>query len=184
MRPTERLTEEHRSIELGLRVLEAICKKLESGDEVDPEHIEEIIEFIKGFGDKCHHMKEEELLFEAMERAGVPRDRGPLGVMLAEHDKGRGFVRGMSDALANYKLGDGGVAPVIVKNARDYIALLTGHIKKEDEVLYPLADERLSEEQQQELSAEFDRIDSETIGSDKIAVFHKVLNRLKDIYLG
>jgi len=183
MRPTERLTEEHRSIELGLRVLEAVCKKLESGDEVDPEHIEEIIEFIKGFGDKCHHMKEEELLFEAMAKAGVPKDGGPLGVMVAEHDKGRGYVRGMNEALANYKLGDGGVAPVIVKNARDYIALLTGHIDKEDKVLYPLADQRLSDEQQRELSTEFDRIDRETIGSDKIALFHKVLNRLKDIYL-
>jgi hemerythrin-like domain-containing protein len=169
---------------VGLRVLEAVCQRLESGGGVDAAHIEEIIEFIKGYADRCHHFKEEDLLFEAMEKAGFPRHAGPLGVMLAEHDMGRGYVRGMSDAVASYKLGDRKVVSVIVKNARNYISLLTAHIAKEDNVLYPMADQRLSEEQQRELAVQFEKVDGEKIGLEKLAQFHEILTRLENIYLG
>jgi hemerythrin-like domain-containing protein len=183
MRPTEKLTEEHKSIKEGIQVLEKICQKLESGDRVDPEHIEKTIEFIRGFADKCHHYKEEDQLYIEMEKAGIPSEDGAVGEMLAEHDMGRGFVRGMSEAVVNYGMGDAAVTSVIVDNARNYISLLTGHIDKEDNILFPLADAHLSEEKQRELEVEFERIDRETIGTDKIAEFHSILNRLKDIYL-
>jgi hemerythrin-like domain-containing protein len=183
MRPTQKLTEEHKSIKEGLRVLEKIYQRLESGERVDPEHIEKMIEFIRGFSDKCHHFKEEDQLFVEMEKAGIPREGGPLGVMLAEHDMGRGYVRGMSEAVVNYKMGDGGVTPVIIDNAKNFVSLLTGHIDKEDNILFPMADAHLSEEKQRALEVEFERIDRETIGTDKIAEFHSILNRLKDIYL-
>jgi hemerythrin-like domain-containing protein len=103
--------------------------------------------------------------------------------MLAEHDQGRGYIRGMSDALANYRLRDGGVAPVMVENARNYLSLLTGHIDKEDNILYPMADAQLSTEEQKELLVEFERVGREMIGLDRIAAFHAILNRLKDAYL-
>ena len=183
MRLTERLTEEHKSIKEMLSVLGKVCEKLESGEDVDPEHVETIIDFIRGFADKCHHGKEEDLLFDAMEKAGIPSERGPIGVMLGEHDMGRGFIRGMSDALASYRLGDSGVARVIAENARSYITLLTNHIVKEDNVLYPMADARIPQEQQRELSVLFEEADR-TFGAARIEGFLRSLARLKGIYLG
>ncbi|MCL5774097.1 MAG: hemerythrin domain-containing protein [Firmicutes bacterium] len=184
MKPTEELKKEHEAIKLMLSVLDKVSGKLESRKEVSPEHLEKIIEFIKVFADKCHHGKEEDLLFVAMEEAGVPREGGPIGVMLMEHDAGRGYVRGMSDAVSRYKSGDGNAASEIAENARHYINLLTQHIEKEDTILYPFADIQLSEEKQKELMEGFEKIELERVGPGKHEEFHQLLKQLKEIYLG
>ena len=58
------------------------------------------IGFLKEFADKCHHGKEEGLLFPAMVAAGIPDKGGPIGVMLAEHTQGRQFIRDMEESLS------------------------------------------------------------------------------------
>jgi len=130
MRPTEQLKEEHNAIKLMLRILEKVCEKLESKEEVNPEHLEKIVEFIKVFADKCHHGKEEDLLFPAMEDAGIPKEGGPIAVMFVEHNMGRDYVKGMSEAVAKYKAGDRTILPKIVENAKNYIRLLTPPLTK------------------------------------------------------
>jgi hemerythrin-like domain-containing protein len=184
MRPTEQLKEEHKAIKLMLQILEKVCEKLESNEKVNPEHLEKIVEFIKVFADKCHHGKEEDLLFPAMEEAGIPKEGGPIGVMLVEHNLGRDYVKGMTQAVAKYKTGDGTVSPKIVENARNYIKLLIPHINKEDNILYLMADMRLSKDKQQELLEEFEKVEHEIIGAGKHEEFHQLLHDLKQVYLG
>ncbi|MGQ9627286.1 MAG: hemerythrin domain-containing protein [Anaerolineae bacterium] len=179
MRPTEKLKEEHKAIKLILKILEKACVRLESGEEVNPEHLEQILEFIKLFADKCHHGKEEDLLFLAMEEAGFPREGGPIAVMLMEHDLGRNYVKGMSEDVAQYKAGELEISSKIVENARNYIALLTQHIEKEDNILYPMADMHLSEEKQRELIEEFEKLEHERIGIGKHEELHKLLHHLE-----
>jgi len=183
MKPTEQLKEEHKAIKLMLRIAEKVNEKLEAGEEVNPEHLEQIVEFIRVFADKCHHGKEEDLLFVAMEEAGIPKEGGPIGVMLAEHDMGRSYVRGLSQAVARYKAGDRGVSPAIIENARNYVALLSQHIDKEDNILYPMADMHLSEAQQEELLEGFEKVEREKIGPGRHEEFHKLLDHLQEVYL-
>lgn len=180
---TEQLMEEHKGIKLMLIILEEFCKKLESGEKVDQDHLDQIIDFIRIFADKCHHGKEEDLLFPAMEKAGVPKEGGPIGVMLMEHDYGREYVKGMSQAIGKYKSGDTEASVEIVENARAYIELLTQHIYKEDNILYPIADKFLSEKTQKELYEDFEKIEIEKIGAGTHERFHELLHKLKNIYL-
>ncbi|MBI4744605.1 MAG: hemerythrin domain-containing protein [Actinobacteria bacterium] len=184
MKSTEQLKEEHEAIKLMLKILEKVCEKLESGEKVNHEDIDKIVEFIKDFADRCHHLKEEKLLFPAMEEAGVPKERGPISVMLMEHDEGRGYVRGMSEAIVKYKSGDYSASSEIVKNVRGYIELLTQHINKEDNILYPMADMRFSEEKDEELLKEFEIVEQERIGLGRHKELHKFLEDLEKTYLG
>jgi len=183
MKATEQLRSEHEGIKLMLHILDKVSRKLESEEDVEAEHLEKIIEFFRVFADKCHHGKEEDFLFPAMEAAGVPRESGPIGVMLLEHDKGRGYIKGMADAVAKYKGGDRKAAPVIASNARNYIALLTDHIEKENAVLFPMADAHLSAAKQELMFEEFEKVEVEKIGVGKHEEFHQLLDRLSGIYL-
>lgn len=183
MKPTEQLKKEHEAIKLMMAVLEKICAKLELKEAVSLEHLSGIVEFIRVFADKCHHAKEEDLLFVAMEEAGVPREGGPIGVMLMEHDIGRGYVRELAEAIERYKTGDSGASSKIVESARNYINLLTSHIDKENGILYEIADMHLSEEKQKELSEKFEILEQEKIGAGKHDEFHKFLEELKGVYL-
>jgi len=183
MTPTEFLKEEHRRIEEMLQVMETVCKKLESSEQVNTEDLKNIVEFIKEFADKAHHGKEEELLLVAMVDAGIPKDGGPVGVMLMEHDMGRNYVKGMSEAIEEYDKGNTDASSKIIENARNYASLLSNHIYKEDNILYPMADMHLSEEKQNELLGEFNIVQSEKIGNETYTRLLDTLKELKGKYL-
>lgn len=183
MRSTEELKKEHEAIKLMLQILEKVSQKLESGDEIYPDHLVQILRFTREFADHCHHAKEEDLLFPAMIEAGVPKEGGPIAVMLTEHDEGRSYVREMKVAAEKYRAGDRDVWPQFIKNARNYISLLSQHIDKEDNILYPMAEDRLPEAKMKELEKGFEKVEKEIIGQGGHEEFHKLLHRLKELYL-
>ena len=183
MTPTGQLQEEHQGITLMLKILEKVCAKMEAREKVDPDHLERIVEFFRVFADKCHHGKEEDLLFPEMEKAGIPRERGPIGVMLAEHTQGRAYVRGMGEAANRYKQGELRSGAEFVENARNYIALLTQHIQKENNILFPMGDRVLAKEKQEELVEDFENLEREKIGIGTHEEFHKLLYHLQEVYL-
>lgn len=183
MRPTEELVAEHRGIERMLAVLDAVSGRLEAGEAVDAGHLEQMLEFIRVFADRCHHAKEEDLLFVAMQKAGVPARGGPIAVMLADHEEGRGHVRGMAEGITAYRRGEEGAARRIAEHARGYAQLLRGHIAKEDGVLYPLADRVLTQEQQHELEEGFETIERDVVGEGRHEAFHRMLDELEGVYL-
>ncbi len=183
MKLTDKLKEEHENIRLLLRIMGKACDELASSKQVPPEHLEQMLELIREYADRCHHGKEEDLLFVAMEEAGIPKDGGPIGVMLFEHDQGRGYVAKMATATAAYKSGDETVTKDFVDAARGYIKLLDQHIEKENMVLYPMADARMTDQQQKALSKELERVDREVFGEDKITELLRTLGDLERAYL-
>ncbi|MFQ5838068.1 MAG: hemerythrin domain-containing protein [Thermoplasmata archaeon] len=155
MRPTEALREEHRVIERALDALEKAAERMESGQEVSQEVLKDIVSFARGFADRCHHHKEEGVLFPYLEERGLPRDLGPIGVMLAEHDEGRAHVKAMSEAIAESRPKE------FVAHAQGYIQLLRDHIAKEDDVLFPMAEQMMSGPEAEGLMEEFERAEKE-----------------------
>ena len=175
MTPTEQLKTEHEAIKRMLKILENIVERLAKDESVPKDDLNRIVEFIRVFADSCHHAKEENVLFRKLENEGMSKETGPIGVMLSEHQEGRGFVLGMENGLNKKDL--------FIQKARNYINLLSQHIEKEDMILYPMADRTLSAETQSQILKEFDQIETEKIGSGKHDEFHRLLDRLEKIYL-
>ena len=85
MNAIQELRMEHDAVKLTLKVLDRICQEIElSGKLDDAQHVDHLLEFFTVFVDKCHHGKEEELLFPALEKIGVNRDKGPIEVLLRD----------------------------------------------------------------------------------------------------
>ena len=184
MKPIEDLRMEHEAVKITLRVLDSICKEAEkSGELANPDHLEQLLEFFTTFVDRCHHEKEEELLFPALEEVGVSREGGPIGVMHKEHQQGRDAVVKMKAALVRYRDGDREAVSDLVHHARAYIALLDQHIDKENNVLFVLADNNLSKEKQMALWEGFETIETQKIGPGRHEAFHKMIASLESIYL-
>ena len=97
-------------------------------------------------------------MFPIIEQGGIPRE-GPTGVMRIEHEQGRKFVKALVEAVERYEQGYRNAKSCIVENARGYTRLLTQHIPKEDDILYPLADIILKPSDQMELMEKFRRIE-------------------------
>jgi len=182
MKATDHLRKEHEDIKAMLRILDEMSARLEAGECLNSAHLDDILEFIQEFADRCHHAKEENILFPAMETAGILRERGPIGVMLIEHLEGRKLVKGMREGLARLKGGEDGGAKAISENARKYSELLIQHIHKEDNILYPIADTTLSPEAEVELEKAFERVEIELIGLDRHERYRQILSRLAAEY--
>ncbi len=182
MKPTEELSHEHEAILTMIRILGTMADRLDAGTPVDPDDLEQSVQFIRVFADKCHHAKEEGHLFPEMVKAGIPRDRGPIGVMLSEHEEGRRHVAAMAQALPGIRTGDRRAAAAFASGARGYGDLLGQHIFKEDHILYPMADARLSPDQQNSLEACFSEVEKTMAGEERHEEFHRLLDRLEKAY--
>jgi hypothetical protein len=89
-----------------------------------------------------HHRREEEVLFPTLEQLGI---HGPPTVMRAEHATLRHSKQRLEqEALAALRRSGQGWTETM-RTARTLTQLLREHIRKEDEVLYPTAHERLTD---------------------------------------
>jgi hemerythrin-like domain-containing protein len=139
MHPIEILTQEHRAIEAQLDALEERIAAIRGGAPLDRPYFEAALDFFRDQADRCHHGKEEALLFPKLKLRGVPEAGGPIGCMLAEHDQGRAYLRAVRENLAAAEHGSVAALDGVLKNATAYIEMLRAHIYKEDNVLFRMA---------------------------------------------
>ncbi len=165
MKPTEILVEEHQVIEGLLASLENAAGQAARGGSIRPGFFIEAADFIKGFTDGCHHRKEEGVLFPALVEAGVPARGGPVEMMLAEHQRGRELTRQLRAAAERWAGGDPSARQAVVDSALGYVKLLRGHIYKENNVLFPLAERLLPPGRQAEVGEAFEHVEHEETGA-------------------
>jgi hemerythrin-like domain-containing protein len=161
MELTDILSSEHRVIEQVLAALDAAADRIEAGQAVRPGFFIDAARFIRDFADGFHHGKEEGALFEAMGRNGMPMDNGPIGMMLYEHDRARELTTGLRTAAERWAAGDARMAHTVVDYARTYAQLLTQHIYKEDNILFPMAEQAIPSAQEGAILADYRRIEGE-----------------------
>jgi len=94
------LKHEHEAILFTLKILDKVAGSGAGKSAFDSGDARSLVGFLKEFVDKCHHGKEEGMLFPAMQAAGIPNAGGPIGAMLAGHSQGRALIQGMEKALS------------------------------------------------------------------------------------
>ena len=72
MKATDALKKEHEAVRLMMKIMDAACVKINAQQKLQTADIDDMIDFLKVFVDRCHHGKEEQILFPPLELAGVP----------------------------------------------------------------------------------------------------------------
>ena len=78
--------------------------------------------------------------------------------MLHEHEEGRALVRQMGDAVEG-EFRASGAGSRWAGAARGYAGLLRGHIEKENNVLFMMAERELSLREQEQLAEDFEKLE-------------------------
>jgi len=164
-------------------LLTEVMKKMADQKTENVEHLELIVNLVRYFADGLHHAKEEDLLFPMLGKKGFSSEQGPVAVMLAEHVKGRMYIKGVSDGISAFKAGNREALESIYENLEEYAFLLTAHIGKENNILFRMADQALSAEEQSLLLAQFDDVEKHTETAYQTANAVKSINNLASIYL-
>ena len=162
--PSAVLKDEHKIILRVVGVLSRLVERSQSGDGFERESLLRCVEFFRLFADACHHAKEEDLLFPLLESRGLPREGGPIGVMLEEHKMARALTQQMADALES---GESDSVQQFHDAALNYIQLLTQHIYKEDNILFDMGDRVMTGDDQTALCAKFCEAGCRSFGGKK-----------------
>jgi hemerythrin-like domain-containing protein len=142
--PVRMLVEEHVTIKRLLALVPWISRQLADDPASGGASARQAVEFIRGFADRFHHAKEEDILFSYFDP-----DLQIIRAMNREHEIARDHVRQAVEAL---EVDDTETAAA---QLGAYAVLLSAHIRKEDEVLYPFLDSRLSTRQVGEMFSRF-----------------------------
>lgn len=180
MKATDVLKHEHRAIETVLDSLDRASDAVKEGKQVPSWIFADGLDFVRNFADRCHHGKEEDRLYPLFCARGLPSEGGPIQVMLVEHDQGRGHVR---EAVAQYEKwvnGDASAGTAMANALQSYIELLREHIYKEDNILYPMGDQVISTDDDENMVEEFDRFEETQMGPGVHEKYHEMIHKLEE----
>ena len=96
-----------------------------------------------------------------MAASGLSIEAGPIAVMLQEHEQGRAYNRAMRRGAERWQGGDDGGPSEIVAAVRGYVALLREHIQKEDQVLFPMAEDVIPASRHGQVTTDIERVELE-----------------------
>lgn len=141
-KPTDILREEHKNVLQKLDALEDVINRLHEKGAIAAQLKDLAFFFNSDFW--THFAKEEEGLFPELEKF-IPRDAGPVGVMLMEHDDLRKTNAEIQQATDEYLSGSDSLqtSAVLQNLGSHFIMVLRDHIYKEDNILFMMADMHL-----------------------------------------
>ena len=180
MKSTEELIHEHTIILHLLTDVERLAQSILTTHIVDVATVKDIIDFSRNFTDGCHHSKEEKHLFVRLEEKGMPKEQGPIAVMLNEHQVGRELIRQIETALQEYEKGKKDANDIVGQSMLRYVKLLRAHIAKENNILFPMADRLLSAEDQQFLEKSFKIVEEQDIGAGVHEKYHHMAHEIAE----
>jgi hemerythrin-like domain-containing protein len=131
---------------------------------LDRRQVWEIAQSFKTYVQRCHHAKEDFLLSMVRARGGSSADY-PFRTFYEEHHHIHSLLVDLAKAAREYLEAFRVTRELLVRSLRDAVDFYPGHMWKAEHLLFPLADELLSEADQCVLIEQFDWIES-VVGSD------------------
>ncbi len=161
MMPIGPLMIEHRLIERMIKLMKNELQKIKQAGIADVAFIEKALDFIKTYADKCHHGKEEDILFRGLSKKNLsPEHRKTMDELIQEHVYGRNVAKALAAAGENYRQGNHDALRDISDGIGKLVEFYPKHIEKEDKHFFlPVMDYFSKDEQAGMLNEfwEFDR---------------------------
>jgi hemerythrin-like domain-containing protein len=158
MLPIAPLMIEHRLIERMILVIRKEIDRYEGEEDINPDFIDAAADFIRTYADKCHHGKEEDILFRDLRKKELPDElKNIVSELIEEHQRGRKAVGDLVEAKRRYIHGDKHALPAILDCLRYMADFYPKHIEKEDKHFFlPCMSYFTPEEQETMLKEEWE----------------------------
>jgi hemerythrin-like domain-containing protein len=166
MQPIGPLMHEHRRIERMIELIKMERDRVTKGEEPDIHFLSSAADFFSVYADRCHHGKEEDILFKELEqRADIPNELEKIRQrLISEHEQARELVGGLRKAYEKHHLdGDEDAKKRIADILDDLAALYPQHIETEDKEFFFPVMELFSREKQDAMLEQFYAFDQEMI---------------------
>jgi hemerythrin-like domain-containing protein len=177
---TNVLLNEHRFLGKMLDFAQDLADRMRRGEDVKPEALGRVAEFLRICLEGCLLTKEEDFLLPALARKGLARQGGPIALMLIDHERGRRLVHEMAKAAADYEAGNTGRGNRWAVVALDFVDLMRAHLREEESTLFTMADIFLRASEQAELAEEFKKLEETRATSGRHRLIHQMPEQLPE----
>lgn len=169
---------EHRLIERMISALNKEGKRIEQGGTPNAHFNDAAIDFLRVYADRCHHGKEEDILFTKLAtKSMAPSMRQAMERLKEEHALARGLVGQLEQHNLHFRSGDATAAKGIARTLSEITRLYPDHIAREDKEFFPTAMTYLEKGERDEMLQAFDAFDKKLIHDKYKAVVEGVEKR-------
>jgi hemerythrin-like domain-containing protein len=135
--------------------------------------------FINGFIEGSYFKKEEALL-KSLEENGLTSEHGPLAAMFNEIKHSHDLSRDMLSAARQWQEGDADGRTELVWTASTYTSVLRQHIDRARSMIFPLAEQLISVDEQYKIAEAFNHIVFEGIEVKPMEQYEKMIVELQN----
>ena len=169
---------EHRLIEQLIAILVDHVKKATDAKLIDLTLIDRGVEFMRRYADRCHHGKEEDILFKALQEKELDSTyKNILDELVYEHSLAREAVKNLALASEKAAAGDVNSYADIVKMVEKIAALYPPHIEKEDKHFFIPVMDYFSKSEQDDMMLKFLEADQKLLYEN----YYLMVNGLAEI---
>ena len=184
MLPIGLLMKEHRLIEQLVSGVQIELSREESQKTVNFVFLETAIDFFRTYADRCHHGKEENILFRELEKKKIPAELlKAMNELIDEHVYARKVVSELAEAKAEFALGNKESLQTIIENLQKLAEFYPKHIAKEDKAFFYPVMSVFSAEEQEKMMQQFWEFDKQLIHEKYETVVKNALTTLQGVDL-
>ena len=155
MMPIGPMMIEHRLIERMIAVMRAELDRFLREKKADPEIIMTFVDFVRTYADRCHHGKEEDILFRELGKKELSKEhRETMGQLIKDHQWARQQTKDLVEATEKYAGGDEGMFLVITARLKALADFYPQHIEREDKHFFLPVMRYFSEEEKEAMLRE------------------------------
>jgi hemerythrin-like domain-containing protein len=155
--PVGPLVHEHRSIEKVLAALRVVLGEVDRSGSVDSRPVELATDYIRWFADRCHHAKEEQILFPGLRAKELdPELVTIMDGLIEDHATVRETNRQLAVANHRFAGGDVSALPEIRSAIELLVDLYPRHVETEERHFFRPALAYLTPEEQAKMLADMD----------------------------
>lgn len=149
---------EHRLIERAVKVIKENIDLMKVKKDVNTAIVELLVDFLSMYADRCHHGKEEEILFRALEKKEMSEEhRKMMDKLIEQHMLARRLTSTIADANERYIKGDKEAFSIILECMENLAKFYPEHIKTEDRDFFgPVMKYFTKEELEEMVKEEYD----------------------------
>ena len=175
------IRDEHRALAAVLHGLRYLVEEVREGRcRPDFAVLRAMVHYIDTFPEKLHHPKEDRYLFARL-RQRTTLANSALDQLEAEHIYGAKLIRDLEQALLRWEMGGARDFAAFAEEVERYADFHWRHMRREEEVVLPLAERALSDDDWREIDAAFAGNADPLIAKDLEKDFQRLFKRIVNI---
>ena len=174
------IRDEHRALASVIKGLQFLIQEIQNRNQA-PNFplLQAIVSYIEQFPDKLHHPKEDQYLFPAL-RQRYPASAAELDILEDEHERGTAITERVVETLREYAA-DHACFEAFAQAVDDYANFHWAHMRREEDIILPLAEAHLTPEDWININAAFKSNSDPLVGINTQREFRELFRRLVNL---